>query len=192
MPEAPLLHSMAGQPISAVLLAHNEEAHLKEVVEGYGMALSNLGREYEILLVDDGSTDRTPALAEELAAHHPRMKVLRHPEHRGHGAALRTGLAAARHPLLFYTTCDRQYQPADLKRLVQEVEKVHLVSGFRTWQPVPGVLRGVGAVYRGLVRLLFNIPLSPLRKQRCSRPTPPPARPPTATICTDLSIDCAP
>jgi hypothetical protein len=88
--------------------------------------------------------------------------VVRHPQPRGPGAALRSGLAVATKPLLFYTTADRQYQPADLKRLLAEIDKVHLVSGFRLWQPVPRLLRWLGRGGRLLLRVLLGLSLDPL------------------------------
>src|SRR5271166_5825187 len=144
MPELTPLPPIAGQPISVVLLAHDDEPYLEAVLAEWSALLDGLNRDYEIVLVDDGSADRTGPLAEELAARWPRLRVLRHTEPRGPGAALRSGLALATRPLLFYTTADRQYQPADLKRLLAEIDKVHLVSGFRLWQPVPRGLRWLG------------------------------------------------
>src|SRR5206468_724433 len=117
---------------------------------------------YEIILVDDGSTDRTGAAAEALGARDVRLRVLRHGDHRGQGAALRTGLAAATKPLLFYTTADRQYQPSDLNRLLPAIDKVHVISGFRVWQPVPGPLRWLGQTGRLLLRFGLGLPLEPL------------------------------
>src|SRR5689334_12388757 len=121
MPELTPLPPAADQPLSVVLLAYNEEPHLEAVLAEWAALLDGLRRDYEILLVDDGSSDRTAALAEGLAARFPRLRVLRHAGRQGQGAALRTALAAATKPLLFYTTADRQYQPADFKRLLPEI-----------------------------------------------------------------------
>jgi hypothetical protein len=65
-------------------------------------------------------------------------------------------LAVASKPLFFYTTCDRQYDFSDLKKLLPEIDKVHLVSGFRLWQPVPAWLRGLGMVYRLILWLVLG------------------------------------
>jgi glycosyltransferase involved in cell wall biosynthesis len=162
MPDLPPLPPVADQPISAVLLAHNDEPHVEAVLNEWTALLDQLRPDYELILVDDGSSDRTPTLAEEMAASRPRLRVLRHPEHRGRGAALRTGLAAATKPLLFYTTADRQYQAADIRRMLAEIDKVHLVSGFRLWQPVPAPLRALGTVSRLLVRVVLGLGLEPL------------------------------
>jgi glycosyltransferase involved in cell wall biosynthesis len=162
MPELLPLPPIADQPISVVLLAHNEEPHLEAVLTEWAVLFDELNRDYELLLVDDGSSDRTGSLAEELAVRFPRLRVLRHAEHRGQGAAVRTSLEVATKPLLFYTTADRQYPVADLKRLLAEIDKVHIVSGFRLWQPVPPLLRWVGRVWRLFLRVLLGLRLEPL------------------------------
>ncbi len=141
-----------------MLLAHNAEPYLEEVVASWVAYLGGhgrerevvLGREFEIILVDDGSTDRTAALAEGVV-----RRVLRHETRRGLGAALRTGLAAARHPLVACCPCDRQFQPQDLDRLLAEIDKVHVASGFRWARPMPLGLWLLGWVYRILVRITF-------------------------------------
>src|SRR5215217_3169192 len=105
MPEPPPLPPIAAEPLSVVLLAHDDAAHLRPVVDGWVAYLAGLGRDYELILVDDGSPDGTGELTADLAGRHPRLRVLRHDGPRGEGAALRTALAAARHPLLVYTLC---------------------------------------------------------------------------------------
>jgi glycosyltransferase involved in cell wall biosynthesis len=162
MPELTPLPPIADQPISVALLARDEEAHLDAVVTEWAALLDGLGRDYEILLVDDGSADGTAAVAEGLAARLPRLRVLRHAERRGRGAALRTAVAEATRPLLFCTTADRQYQPADLKRLLPEIDKVHLISGFRLWRPVPAPLRWLGRGWRLALNVLLGLGLEPL------------------------------
>jgi hypothetical protein len=155
MPDPVTLPRIATEPVSVVLLAHDETARraASEVVEKWIACLDRLERDYEILVAEDASLDPagTPTSS------HPRVRFLHEPTRRGPSACLRIGLAAARHPLLFYTECDRhQYQPGDFKRLLDEIDKVHLVSGYRKWQPLPRWLARLGGVYRSLVRLAFG------------------------------------
>jgi glycosyltransferase involved in cell wall biosynthesis len=157
MPEPPTLPPIADQPISLVLAAYNDAAYLEEVLDLWVQTLDGLNRAYEILLVDDASADSTAAKAESLAAKYPLLRVLRHETPCGIGAALRTGFGQARNPLLVYTTADRQYQPADLGGLLREIDKVHVTSGYRCWQPVPLALRIAGFVYRILARVVFDL-----------------------------------
>src|SRR5437660_12364639 len=102
---------IATEPLSVVLPAHNAAADVEEVVRSWIALVDELKHASQILLVDDGSTDDTGARAEGLALQFPQLHVLRHATRRGLGAALRTGIAAAKHPLLFYTLCNKQYQP---------------------------------------------------------------------------------
>lgn len=161
MPEYPTLPVIATESISIVLLARHAEAHFEEVVGQWVSFLNGLDRAFEILVVDDGSSDRTAELAEQLAARNPSIRLLRQSTPQGEGAALRVGIAAAQHPLLVYAPCNRQYQPDDLRRLLAEIDKVHVVSGFRDYLPMPGVLKWLGRVYRGVARWVFAVPLEP-------------------------------
>src|SRR5205814_8623283 len=93
---------------------------------------------------DDGSTDTTAAVLTDLTNRVPYLRVLRHDTRRGFGASLRTALAAASHPLLFYTATDYPYSPNDLRKLLDRIElrdevfgrQPDLISGCRTGRPV--------------------------------------------------------
>jgi glycosyltransferase involved in cell wall biosynthesis len=152
MPELPSLPPVATQPLSLVLLAHNAEAHVAGVVEGWRQTLAARNVPFEIILVDDGSSDRTAALAGEL----PEVKLLRHDKARGIGAALRTGLEATTHPLLACALCDPAYRPVELARFLAEIDKVHFLTGFRAATPVPGPLRFLGKITRLLSQVIFS------------------------------------
>src|SRR5262249_31533306 len=106
MPDLPQRPSVAGVPLSILLLAHNPGPEVGDVLASWSKYLPSLNRDYELLLVDDGSSDCTID-AGALEASTPRLRVLRHPEPRGLGASLRTGLAAASKPLVCFTVCDR-------------------------------------------------------------------------------------
>jgi glycosyltransferase involved in cell wall biosynthesis len=162
MPEFVELPPIASEPLSVVLLADNDAAHLEKIVADWVTYLNGLGREYEIVLVDDGSTDATVKLITGVTDRFRRVKVLRHNERRGEGAALRTGLAAARHPLVFYTRCDPRYPPNDLRKLLAEIDKVHLIGGYRAGQPVPLFWRIVGGVERVFSRVVLSYSSPPL------------------------------
>src|SRR5437868_5779695 len=99
MPEHPELPPIAQEPISLVLPVWNETSVLEEVVKGWTAYLDGLNRDYEILVVDDGSTDGTGPLVDILAQQSSRVRPFHHETHRGIGAALATGIAAARYPL---------------------------------------------------------------------------------------------
>ncbi len=102
--------------------AHNEEANLRGLVAEALETLPGLAERFEIVIVDDGSRDATPAIADELAEAHPEVRAVHHPTNLGYGAALRTGFAAARYDVLGFTDGDRQFRVADLGRLLEVLE----------------------------------------------------------------------
>src|SRR6516225_1855440 len=82
--------------LSLVIPAFNEEAGIRQAIAEADETLAALARDYEILIVDDGSRDATAEIVAEAARTRPRVRLLRHAENRGYGAALRTGFEAAR------------------------------------------------------------------------------------------------
>jgi glycosyltransferase involved in cell wall biosynthesis len=159
---------IASSPLTVILPAHNAEACVAESVRAWTEFLDSLERDYEIILVDDGSSDGTAKAAAELAEQRSRLKVLTHSSPHGFGACLRTGLAAARHLLVCYSTCGatpaarQAYQPRELQRLLDRIDRVDLVSGYRAGRPLPPLLRAAGFLWRWFVRIVFGIPLDPL------------------------------
>ncbi|HTU21462.1 MAG TPA: glycosyltransferase family 2 protein [Gemmataceae bacterium] len=165
MPELPELTPIASQPLSVVLLTRNQAGHLEALLAAWVTYLNGLDREYELIVVDDGSTDGTSELAEKLAAGYRRVLVRRHERAQGEGAALRTALTLAQHPLLCYTLGDPHYVPADLGKLLRkrtdsskpdlEIDHVHLLSASRGGQSVPWAWQALGVWWRLLNRVLF-------------------------------------
>jgi glycosyltransferase involved in cell wall biosynthesis len=162
MPDVVERPPIAKEPISLILVAHNAAADLDVVLRAWSSFLDSLIRPFEIILVNDGSTDETPTVADMLASRSSRLRIIHHTTRQGFGAALRSGMPVAQYPLLAYSTCDRQYQPTDLQRHLDLIDKVDLVIGYRNWLPVPPLWQVLGKIYRGLVRVLFGIPLEPL------------------------------
>ncbi len=162
MPAPPTLPPVADAPVSVVLLARDDAAHLEAVTAGWVTFLNGLGREFELILVEDGSRDGSAERVAALAARHPHLRVLRHDLPRGEGAALSAGLAAARHPLVCYARCEPRYHPGDLRKLLKEIDKVHLVPGYRAGRPVPRGWRLLASLCSALGRVVFSHPLTPL------------------------------
>jgi glycosyltransferase involved in cell wall biosynthesis len=142
-----------------LLPAHNDEAHVGEVVGSWADLLNGLAREHEVIVVDDGSTDHTAELVEGLTGRYPAVRLLRHEARRGFGAALRTGLAEARYPLVAYTPCGGQYRAADLPRFLRWIDEVDLVAGYRVDPAGRRRISWADRVDRWLARRLFALRL---------------------------------
>ncbi len=117
--------------LSLVLPAFNEETGIREAILEADAALAALVEDHEILVVDDGSRDRTAAVVEELAAIFPHVRLLRHEDNRGYGAALRTGFEAAQFAHIAFTDADCQFHLADLSRLLPLTARYPIVVGCR-------------------------------------------------------------
>jgi dolichol-phosphate mannosyltransferase len=147
-----------GRRISVVLPAYNEEANIARQATSVAEVLEDLKfDDYEILVVDDGSTDRTGSITEELTSGWPKLRLLTHETNRGYAQALRTGFTAAQMPLVFYTDADNQFDVRELKNLLPAIDDYDIVSGFRIYRfdPLSRLILSWG--YNLLVRILFRI-----------------------------------
>jgi glycosyltransferase involved in cell wall biosynthesis len=156
--------SMASPPrgtpirsISAVLPAYNEAANIVQVVEATLDALHDAVPDFEIIIVDDGSVDATARFAADLAARHANVQVVRHARKRGYGSAWRSGIEAASRQYILFMDADRQYDPADIARLVQWGDTYDLVAGFRQPRNDPFLRLLLAFCFRIMVRLLFGV-----------------------------------
>ena len=119
------------KPISVVIPAFNEEAGVAAQVEAVRRVLQSHRIEHEILVVDDGSRDRTAEKAVQAQA-----RVLRHPLNRGYGAAIKTGILAAKHEIIVITDADGTYPADEIPNLVAKLETADMVVGARTGEEV--------------------------------------------------------
>jgi glycosyltransferase involved in cell wall biosynthesis len=117
--------------VSAVLPAYNEEAVLETTVEGLRRVLAGTGRSFEIIVVDDGSTDATGAIADRLAAVNPAVRAVHHPRNHGYGAALRSGFAAVRQEWVFLMDADGQFDPSELPGFLNDPRGADFIVGYR-------------------------------------------------------------
>jgi glycosyltransferase involved in cell wall biosynthesis len=144
---------IAQAAITMALPVRNQAVLVERAVPAWVSALSKLNRPFELLLVDDGSTDATRDRANGVASRHPEVIVLSHDSPQGYGAGIRTALAVARHPLFFYTALDYPYQTTDLRKLLDRIDEVDLVSGFRAARRLPTGYRR----WRRLVDLILRV-----------------------------------
>jgi glycosyltransferase involved in cell wall biosynthesis len=141
--------------------AHNEEANLEGLVEEALTVLPTLAETFEIIAVNDGSRDRTAAIADDLTARHPGIvRAVHHPTNLGYGAALRSGFAAARYDLVAFTDGDRQFRVEDIARLtarLAEADAPDAVVGFRIKRADPLIRTIYAKAYRLANRIFFRL-----------------------------------
>lgn len=143
--------------ISVFLPCHNEEGNVERVAAALGVELPKLARRYQIVIVDDGSRDRTGELADRMAAADPHIKVVHHPVNRGYGAAVISGIRACTEPWAVLCDGDGQFEAADIARLAAQVPACDVVVGHRVRRADPLMRRINGKAWTLLMRMVLGI-----------------------------------
>lgn len=110
---------------------YNEEENLPVLHGEIRQAMDGVGRPYEVIYVDDGSSDGSPAILSGLAGQDPRVRILRQRRNSGQSAALDAGFRFARGPVIVTLDADLQNDPADIPRLLERIDEYDVVSGVR-------------------------------------------------------------
>ena len=146
--------------ITVFFPAYNDEGSIGAMVRGALELLPHWTADYEVIVVNDGSSDRTAAVLDELARQYELVRVIHHQRNRGYGGALRSGFANATKELVFYTDGDGQYDVQELARLLPLLsEAVDVVNGYKRKRADSRRRIVIGAAYKRLARLLFNLPI---------------------------------
>lgn len=145
--------------ISAFFPAYNDADSLPELLARTFGVLPRLTSDYEVIVVNDGSTDHTATVLDELArCYGPQLTVITHKANRGYGAALQSGFSACTKEAIFYTDGDGQYDVCELEQLWAKWRPdIDLVNGYKL-NRADGWVRGlVGHIYNWAVRGVFHI-----------------------------------
>ncbi len=135
----------------------NDAATIGSLVAAAHVVGTDSGRDFEVLVVDDGSTDASAAILEALKEKYPELRVVSHGVNRGYGAALRSGFSGAAKDLVFYTDGDGQYDVLELKKFLPVLQDgVDVVNGYKIARSDPFHRVVIGKVYVVLMRLLFR------------------------------------
>lgn len=145
--------------ISVFFPCYNEQANVKGVVTKALDLLRKLNADFEIIIVNDGSTDQTARIAEEVASEDERVKVVHHSENLGYGAALQSGFRAASKELVFYTDGDGQFDINEMPALLPLMQDYDVVSCYRLNRQDSPVRKFNAWCWTKLVCLLFHMKL---------------------------------
>ncbi len=150
---------MTDVDVSLFFPVYNDEATVRIVAEeGLRLLQANASR-YELIIVDDGSPDRSGAIADELAREHPgTIRVIHHGRNRGYGAALRSGVAACKYEWICMVDGDNEYAVSDLGKMLQIRSFYRLVIAFRYKKMYSTTRIFISFVYNLVLRHLFRTP----------------------------------
>lgn len=117
--------------LSIFMPAYNEEGNIAATVIDAEKAARRVARRYEVVVVDDGSQDKTAEIVRELGKQNPNIRLISHRINKGYGAAVKTGLSACRLDWIFFTDSDGQFRYDELEDFVQAKGRADLVIGYR-------------------------------------------------------------
>ena len=143
--------------ISVFFPCYNEQGNIARTSQRAIDVLQKLGADYEVIIVDDGSSDATAKIADEIAGQNNRVKVVHHPTNLGYGAALQSGFKAATKELVFYTDGDGQFDINELPPLLPLIKQYDIVSCYRLNRQDNLIRKLNGWAWTKLVCFLFNM-----------------------------------
>jgi glycosyltransferase involved in cell wall biosynthesis len=147
-----------GKSISFVLPAYNEEENIEKATTAIVEVAETLGLDdYEVIVVNDGSSDRTGEIIDALAAANPHVRPIHQPANLGYADALKAGFTGARMGLVFYTDSDLQFDVKEVKNFLPASEDYDLVCGFRIYRYDPLTRLFLAWGYNLLARTIFRL-----------------------------------
>jgi glycosyltransferase involved in cell wall biosynthesis len=148
---------VAAPSLSIFFPAFNEEGIIERTVRNAVDAAQRDAPDFEVIVVDDGSADKTAQIVESLAAADPRVRLVRHDVNRGYGAALRTGFASATKDLVFFSDADGQFDLCELPATLELARNAPVVAGYRIKRSDPWHRLFIAKTYRLIIWMVFGL-----------------------------------
>jgi glycosyltransferase involved in cell wall biosynthesis len=117
--------------LSVFFPCYNEEKNVPIMVEQAVQFLPTIAEKFEIIVVNDGSTDQTAAVTKNLQKKYPQLRLVSHKDNLGYGASLRTGFNACRYDWIFYTDGDAQFDMTELTKFIPYTQEYEVILGYR-------------------------------------------------------------
>src|SRR5688572_6372092 len=144
--------------LSVFFPAYNDGGTIASLVITALQSAPRLTPNYEVIVVNDGSSDSTAQILRELERVYPQLKIITHDVNRGYGGALRSGFANASKDVIFYTDGDAQYDPAEIELLWPRMTPgVDLVNGYKISRSDPWHRIVIGRIYHHTVKIMFGL-----------------------------------
>ena len=146
--------------LSIFFPVYNDWGTIPSMVISAIMTAEQISDDYEIILVDDGSREQTKAIVKFLEEKFRQVRVITHPQNRGYGGALKSGIRNASKEYIFYTDGDAQYDVRELLRLAEAInDQVDVVNGWKIKRHDPFYRVWLGKMYQYTAKLLFSLPI---------------------------------
>jgi len=151
------METLASESISLVIPVYNEEENIKKVVPDGLSMLSQLARDFEIIIVESGSADNTGAVVDQFAQENERIRVIHQETKLGLGSALKAGFGAARFEYIFYIDGDNPFRMSEFIRGFPLLQEADIVCGHRTNRQDPPLRALYSKGFNLLMRILFGV-----------------------------------
>ncbi|MDP3941765.1 MAG: glycosyltransferase family 2 protein, partial [bacterium] len=138
----------------------NDWGTIGSLVATLDSVLQQVAKEYEIIIVDDGSEEKSREVLKMLKKKFSKLRIITHKKNLGYGGAVKTGIKASKLEWIFYTDGDAQYDPRELKTLVEKMRPgTDIVNGYKIKRSDPLHRVIAGRIYHYIVKILFNVPI---------------------------------
>ncbi len=153
------LRTLATMRVTVAMGAYNEAPNVVAVVDEALSAIDEVGGDGEVLIVDDGSTDGTSKIVDEIAAGRPRVRVIHHGANRGFSGAMTSALRGARGDWIYLGPADGQFDIHDLKRYLAASEDADVIVGIRSSRPEGLDRKILSRGFHTISQILLPVPL---------------------------------
>jgi glycosyltransferase involved in cell wall biosynthesis len=149
----------AGKPLSLSVFfpCYNEEANVERTTLAALAAVRKITEDFEVIIVDDGSRDRTGEIADRLASEHPNVRAVHNHPNLGYGGALQRGFREARKEYVFYTDGDGQFDFGEIPKILPLMKQYDIISGYRIDRQDPLIRKINAFCWTTLVNLVFGL-----------------------------------
>lgn len=138
----------------------NDWGTIGSLVTALDKVLQEVSLDYEIIIIDDGSDEKSKEILLMLRKKFPKLKLISHAKNRGYGGAIKSGISNSKFEWIFYTDGDAQYDPRDLRFLVENLKpKTDIINGYKIKRNDPWFRKITGRTYHTFVKVLFNVPI---------------------------------
>lgn len=144
--------------ISIFFPCYNEASNMGTMIDQATQIGNEYGIDYEVIVVDDGSSDNSAQIVKEYSKKNPRVSLIQHSKNMGYGAALRTGFQNVKKDLVFLTDGDNQFRLSEIEKLFSKIDSCDVVVGYRINRQDKAHRRLNGFLWTKLTRTLFGLP----------------------------------